>query len=109
MPENSAIPGWRLVLTLDRERRAIGGSTADLRQAIRSGADLRIYSEFYHDEHIDTGSDNHDLIQESMDMRGTYLIDERWAAGVLTLRQPVELPDRFGPKPSLSLFLYNED
>ncbi|MBI3860459.1 MAG: hypothetical protein HY290_01035 [Planctomycetia bacterium] len=109
MPENSTASGWRLVLTLDRERRVIGGSAVELRLALRRGADLRIYSEFYHDEHIDPGSDNHDLIQESMDMRATYLVDERWAAGVLTLRQPVELPDRFGPKPSLSLFLYNED
>src|SRR4029077_16883992 len=70
---------------------------------------LRIYSEFYHDEHIDPGSSNHELVQESMDMRATYLVDDRWAAGILTLRQPVELPDRFGPRPSLSLFLYNED
>lgn len=100
---------WRKLLTLDAERRVIGGDPAELRQAIGRGADLRIYSEFYHDEHIDTGSDNHELVQESMDMRATYLIDDRWAAGILTLRQPVELPDRFGPRPSLSLFLYNED
>jgi hypothetical protein len=101
--------GWRLVLTLDSDRRPIGGSAEELRRAIRAGADLRIYSEFYHDEHIDLDSDNHELVQESMDMRATYLIDDRWAAGVLTLRQPVELPDGFGPRPSLSLFLYNED
>src|SRR5207249_2814766 len=100
---------WRLVLTLDRDRRPIGGSPQELRRAIRAGADLRIYSEFYHDEHIDTDSDNHELIQESMDMRATYLIDDRWVAGMLTLRQPVQLPDGFGPRPSLSLFLYNED
>ena len=42
-------------------------------------------------------------------MRATYLIDERWCAGVITLRQPVALPSGFGPRPSLSLFLYNED
>jgi hypothetical protein len=97
------------VQTLDRERRVIGGSAEELRAAIRGGADLRIYSEFYHDEHIEPDSGNHELVQESMDMRATYLVDDRWAAGILTLRQPVELPDRFGPRPSLSLFLYNED
>ena len=100
---------WRLVQTLDRDRSLTHGSPEELRTAIRSGADLRIYSEFYHDEHIDLDSDNHELVQESMDMRATYLVDDRWAAGILTLRQPVELPDRFGPRPSLSLFLYNED
>jgi hypothetical protein len=101
--------GWRLVQTLDRNRVRIGGSADELRAAIARGADLRIYSEFFHDEHIDTESGRHELVQESMDMRATYLVEDRWAAGILTLRQPVELPDRFGPRPSLSLFLYNED
>jgi len=108
-PELHTTSPWRPVQTLNRDRRLIGGSSDDLRAAIRNGADLRIYSEFYHDEHIDPASDNHELVQESMDMRATYLVDDRWAAGLLTLRQPVELPDRFGPRPSLSLFLYNED
>jgi hypothetical protein len=100
---------WRCVLTLDDRRRVIGGGAADLRRAIGRGADLRIGSEFRHNEHIDTASSDDDLVRESMDMRCTYLIDGRWAAGVLTLRQPVALPDGFGPRPSLSLFLYNED
>ena len=42
-------------------------------------------------------------------MRVTYLIDGRWCGGILTIRQPVELPVGFGPNPSLSLFMYNED
>jgi hypothetical protein len=109
VPDTFFVQSWRLVLTLDRNRQVIGGSSEELRRAIRAGADLRIYSEFYHDEHIEPGSRNHELVQESMDMRATYLIDDRWAAGVLSLRQPVQLPDRFGPRPSLSLFLYNED
>ena len=44
-----------------------------------------------------------------MDMRTVYVVDDRWCAGIQTLRQPVELPDRFGPRPSLSLFLYNQN
>lgn len=109
VPAPSVPSGWRAVLALDRRRTVTEGSAEELRRAIGGGADLRIYSEFFHDEHIDIGSDNHELVQESMDMRATYLIDERWAAGVLTLRQPVQLPDRIGPRASLSLFLYNED
>lgn len=108
--EKQPLPGsWRHVLSLDADRRITEGSPEELRRAIGRGADLRIYSEFFHDEHIDTDSDNHELIQESMDMRATYLLDWRWVAGILTLRQPVALPDQFGPRPSLSLFLYNED
>lgn len=100
---------WRDVLTLNLSRQVVAGDPVHLRQAIGGGADLRIYSEFFHDEHIEPGSVWHELVQESMDMRTTYLVDDRWAAGVLTLRQPVQLPDQFGPRPSLSLFLYNED
>lgn len=89
--------------------QTVAGSAAALRSAIARGADLRVYSEFRHNEHVDVDSDDDDLVQETMDMRATYLIDGRWAAGIITLRQPVDLPDRFGPRPSLSLFLYNED
>lgn len=102
-------PGWKNVLTLDAQRRVIGGGPQALRDAIGRGADLRIYSEFRHNEHIDTASSSNELIQETMDMRATYLIDGRWCGGILTLRQPVELPNNFGPRPSLSLFMYNED
>jgi len=100
---------WHDTITLDVSRNLIAGNLQTLRRAIARGADLRIYSEFRHNEHIDTSSTNDDLIQETMDMRVTYLIDERWCAGVISLRQPVALPNGFGPRPSLSLFLYNED
>jgi hypothetical protein len=100
---------WRPVLALDERMRPIAGSAAELRDAISRGADLRIYSEFRHNEHIDVDSADDDLVQETMDMRATYVVDCRWAAGIITLRQPVALPDEFGPRPSLSLFLYNED
>lgn len=106
MPSTSS---WRCVLTLDEGRRPIGGDAAELRAAIGRGADLRIYSEFVYNEHIEPGSTCDEPIQECMDMRCTYLVDSRWAAGILTLRQPVELPQGFGPRPSLSLFLYNEN
>ncbi len=96
---------WKCVLTLDAGRQIVGGDPRRLREAIARGADLRIYSEFRHNEHIDTTSNNDELVRETMDMRATYLIDVRWAAGICTLRQPVELPHGFGPRPSLSLSL----
>jgi hypothetical protein len=109
MPDHSSHPAWRSVLALDDRMQPVAGSAVELRSAIARGADLRIYSEFRHNEHIDVDSTDDDLVQETMDMRATYLVDARWAAGIITLRQPVTLPDRFGPRPSLSLFLYNED
>lgn len=109
MVERAQVPAWREVLALDASRRNLGGSAVELRRAIARGADLRIYSEFRHNEHIDVVSTSDELVRETMDMRATYLVDNRWCAGIITLRQPVELPSGFGPRPSLSLFLYNED
>jgi hypothetical protein len=39
----------------------------------------------------------------------TYLVDRRWCAGVMSQRQPVSLPSGFGPRSSLSFFLYNQN
>lgn len=105
----SSNESWRCVLTLDEQLRIVDGNPQQLRQALSRCADLRIYSEFRHNEHIDSSSPSNELIRETMDMRATYVVDDRWAAGISTLRQPVELPIGFGPRPSLSLFLYNED
>jgi hypothetical protein len=107
MPTPAA--SWRPVLTLDQQRNRLAGSADDLRAAIGRGADLRLYSEFRHNEHIEPGSANDEVIQETMDLRATYLLDRRWCAGLCTLRQPIALPAGFGPRPSLSFFLYNED
>jgi hypothetical protein len=101
------MPDWTSALELDTNRRVISGSSEALANAIRQGADLRIYTEFRHNEHIDVTSTNDDLIREVAEFRETLLVDDRWTAGFMTLRQPVELPDAFGARPSMSLFLYN--
>lgn len=100
---------WTLALELDEQRRPVRGSAEQFVDAIRRGADLRIGTAFRHNEHIDTASSNPELIREHMDFRVTYLLDDRWVAGIETLRMPVALPDGFGPRPSLSFFLYNQD
>jgi hypothetical protein len=101
--------GWDRVLELDRERKIISGSEEGLREAIGRGADLRIYTEFRHNEHIDPSSGNSELVKEVSDFRVTYLIDKRWAAGIMNLRMPIVPPEGFGPRPSMSFFLYNEN
>jgi len=100
---------WEPVLELRADRSIAAGSPAALCAALRRGADLRIYTEFRHNEHIDPTSDNPELIREVSEFRATYVIEERWAAGIMTLRQPISLPDGFGPRPSMSFFLYNQD
>ena len=100
---------WKCVLTLDKDRNRIDGGTQALVSAIRKGADLRVYTEFRHNEHIDTSSNNAELIKEVADFRVTYLLEDRWVAGIINLRQPIELPDGFGPRPSMSFFLYNQN
>ena len=97
------------VLELSMDRRVVDGSPEELRDAVRRGADLRIYTEFRHNEHIDTSATDNQMIREVSDFPCTYLVDDRWVAAMMTLRQPVTLPDRFGPRASLSYFMYNED
>ena len=99
----------KCVLALDMNRSIIEGSEDRLCAAIRNAADLRIYTEFRHNEHIDTSSDNNQLIREVSDFPATYLIDDKWVAAMMTLRQPVTLPDRFGERPSMSFFMYNQN
>ena len=100
---------WQCALTLDRERHLVSGNTAALAAAIRRGADMRIYTEFRHNENIDTKSNNPELIREAADFRITYLLEDRWVAGIINLRQPISLPNGFGPRPSMSFFLYNQN
>ena len=96
-------------LTLNSDRTIRAGSPAALAEAIRRAADLRVATEFRHNEHIDISSDSRELIREVAEFRSTYLLEDRWSAGIMTLRQPVDLPEGFGPRPSMSFFLYNQD
>lgn len=100
---------WNCVLELDSQRQHMTGSTTVLRDAIHSGADLRVGTGFLHNEHIDTTSECNELIREVMDFRVTYLLENRWVAGIETLRMPISLPDGFGPRASMSFFIYNQD
>ncbi len=100
---------WRCVYSLDSTRRPVFGSEKELAATIRRGADLRIYTEFRHNEHVDTTSKNPELVREVADFRVTYLLENRWTVGIINLRQPISLPDGFGPRPSMSFFMYNQD
>ena len=100
---------WKNALELDHDLSVTAGSETELQAAIRRGADLRIYTEFFHHEHLEPGSDNHELVQEVSDFRVTYLVEDRWVAGIMNLRMPISPPEGFGPRPSMSFFLYNQN
>jgi hypothetical protein len=100
---------WHCALTLDAQRNITDGGPEDLAAAVRRGADLRVQTAFRHNEHIDTDSSSAELVEEVAEFKATYLLNDRFAAGIMTNRQPVQLPDGFGPRPSMSFFLYNQD
>jgi hypothetical protein len=105
-----AAHGWTTVLELAPDRSVMTGSKDALADAIRRGADLRIYTEFLYEEHILPGGGDSRLdgpIREVIDFRETLLVDDRHVAGVTTLRQPVEPPHGFnGSDPKMSFFMY---
>lgn len=106
----AASRSWHPVVALDQQRKLRQGDWSALVEAVRGGADLRMKSQFYHHEHIEPGSPNHALIEEVMDWRVTHVIENRWVSACANLRQPITLlGNGFGPDPSLSLFLYNQD
>jgi hypothetical protein len=100
---------WQTALTLNSSREVTAGSSQTLTSAIARGADLRIYTEFLHNEHIDPASTSNERIREVAEFGVTMLVENEWAAGIMSLRQPIELPVGFGPRPSMSFFLYNQD
>ncbi|MSR59387.1 MAG: hypothetical protein EXS05_17380 [Planctomycetaceae bacterium] len=100
---------WRCALELNETRNIVAGSTAALVEAIGRAADLRIYTEFVHNEHIDVDSPSRERIREVAEFGVTYLVDQKWSAAIMSLRQPIELPVGFGPRSSMSFFLYNQD
>jgi hypothetical protein len=108
-----ATPGWSTVLELAPDRSVAAGSKDALVDAIRRGADLRIYTEFLYEEHIQPGGGGPALggpIREVIDFRETLLIDDRYVAGITTLRQPLEPPHGFnGRDPKMSFFMYSMD
>ncbi len=97
------------VLELDHQQTCVNGSIELLNDRIRAGADIRIRTDFLHNEHIDPTSDDNQLVVETSTFPQTVLIDDRWSAYFMTLRQPVSLIEGFGYPNSLSLFCYNQN
>jgi hypothetical protein len=100
---------WQCVLELNSKRQITSGDPLRLSKAIGNAADLRICTEFLHNEHIDVNSPCAERIREVAEFGVTCRINQEWVAGIMNLRQPIELPTGFGARPSMSFFLYNQD
>ncbi len=101
--------GRQCALELNSRREPVAGSVEMLAAAIRNAAQLHIYTEFIYNEHIDVTSGNDELVREVAEFGITYLLNDSWTAGIMSLRQPVDLPLGFGPRPSMSFFMYNQN
>lgn len=107
---------WRCLLELRPDRSIAAGAPAALCDAIRRGADLRVYTEWIYEEHVAPELPHPDprhngLLQEIIDMRETMLVDDRYVAGITTLRQPILPFEGFNPNaaPRTSFFMYGMD
>jgi hypothetical protein len=100
---------WSTVLELDNEMAVVNGSELELCKAINQGADLRIATDFIHNEHIDPQSDIDEIVHEVSDFRVTYLVDDNWVAAIQNLRMPINPPVGFHLRPSMSFFMYNQN
>lgn len=106
--------GWTCALELAPDRSTTSGSPTTLSDAIRRGADLRVYTEWRVEEHLVPYGDlpprpeNDGVIQEIIDFRQTFLLDDCHVAAITTLRQPLAPTVGFnGRQPKMSFFLYN--
>ena len=81
---------WQCVLELNSARQILKGSPDEFGAAIGRAADLRIGTEFIHNEHIDVTSSSSERIREVAEFGVTYRINNSWSAGVMSLRQPIE-------------------
>ena len=66
----------KVLLELDMQRNVLAGGIEELAEGIRKAGDLRIYTEFRHNEHIDPSSDNNEMIREVSDFPCTYLVED---------------------------------
>ena len=100
---------YKSLLELNDKLEVTAGSAEALNAAIARGADIKIETLFRHNEHVDVNSSLSDLIREVSEFPESILVDGRWSASFMTVRQPASIPDGFGPRASLSLFMYNQD
>jgi hypothetical protein len=106
--------GWALALELRPDRSIAAGSKQAVVDALARGADLRVYTEFLFEEHIEPGGragepEQDGLIREVIDFRETIVVGEAYAAGITTLRQALHPPFGFNAAPKMSFFLYTVD
>ena len=58
-------PLWESAMKLDEDRATVvSGSTSRLQEMVASGSDIRVVTQFRHNEHVDAASANAELVLE---------------------------------------------
>ena len=99
---------WVCAYELDRRRERVTGETTDLAAAVRRGADVRIYTSFDWLDHMGPEHPDQGEVEETIDLRVVYLLQDGWVAALTPLRYPADAGLGFGREPSLSFFMYNQ-
>ena len=89
----------KLLCTLDKDHKPVGGSVAAVVDAVRRGADLRRSSSF---EEREAG-----LVEETGTLQTSWMIDDQHAGGLQTLRHPLDCGLGIRTQPSLSLWIFS--
>jgi len=100
---------WNCVHELNAAREPVAGSAAELAAAVSRGADLRLYTTFGWVDHMGTEHPDQGEVEESIDLRVTYLLRGDWVAALTPLRYPADAGMGFGKQPSFSFYMYNQD
>src|SRR5437762_13310192 len=100
---------WQTVCEMNRRREVTAGSLTALADAIRRGADVRTFTTFDWIDHMGTLSPDQGLVEETMDWRIVYLIDNRWVACAMCLRYPANAGLGFGKDPAPCFFMYHQN
>ena len=114
---NTTADTWDCLLELDANRNPVAGGRRAVCDALGRGADLRLYSEWYFEEHVapelgrPASDDERGLCQEVIDFRQVIRVGDDDAAGVTTLRQAILPILGFNPSgpARMSFFKYNVD
>ncbi len=94
-------------MELNEQREVVGGSFADLAQAIKRGATVRCCTTFDYGEHMCSHPEE-GFVEENMDFAVAYWLEGDRSAAIEAVRFPANASLGFGATPSLSFFLNND-
>ncbi len=90
---------WTRICSVREDFRPAEGSVGAVAEAVRRGADLRRFSTY---DPESTG-----LVEETMSLQTTWVIDDDHVGGLSTLRHPVDCGLDFWARPTIAYWIFN--